>query len=563
MKKEKFLHNYNILISPFTTSGDLTTGRINVTGEVAHFGEEIAKIEGFLRLLWAEAFNIDGREKEYFKNLCQGILNGTDKNSKHFWGDIPDYGQLFVEMVALSVFLIESKTYFWDKLTNAEQIQIASYMNQITDANITLNNWQFFKVMVQVAFYKLGVSFFTKEGLDNSIAIVNSYYLDEGFYTDGNTTSKDYYISWAFHYYGLLYDRYMSEFDPETSAIFIERAQLYLSAYLAHFDSDGIAVAYGRSLAYRFAQGALLSMVALTGKIDVDFNLLGSLLLGHISYWMNQEITKPDGSLAVGYAYPNVIMAENYNSAGSAYWAFKYFALLGCDKDHPVFDATPTSLPLGRKAFKTGNFIAETTADQTFFYPINNTATTDGYKDKYNKFVYSTKFAFSVSKGILHLDEGAFDNTLAIKDPDTGLFLTKLTEENFEIFEDQLVFTWSPKQGICIKSTIIPKGNEHQRIHEITTDKQMEIFDMGFANDALKAEETLVTKTEKSATITTPYGVIGSKSIKGYDEALVVNTTPSTHLLFKKAALTGLKATVFPGNHRFESSHNASYRKED
>jgi len=560
MEKQYYQQIYQQLTKSVAKISDLTTGRANLTGEVAHFGEEIAKIEGFLRLLWGEAFNTAGREEKYFQDLCEGILNGVNSSSKHFWGDIPDYGQLFVEMVALSIFLIESKPDFWDKLANDEKEAIASYMNQITEANLPLNNWQFFKVMVQVAFCKLGSRHFSKEALVRSLAFVHSYYRDEGFYTDGDNNSKDYYISWAFHYYGLLYDRYMSEFDPETSAIFVERTNAYLPAYLAHFDNDGIAVPYGRSLAYRFAQGALLSMLALSNKIQVDSDILGRLLSGHLNYWINSDILKPDGTLSVGYTYPNIQMAESYNSAGSPYWAFKFFVILGCHKEDSVFTPQISALKLGCQAFKTGNYIAERTLDQTFFYPVNNTATTDGYKDKYHKFVYSSKFGFSVSKGLLHLHEGIFDNTLAIKDLDTGLFLTKRSEETFQLLEDRLIFTWSPKNGIQIKTTIIPRGNQHRRVHEIKTELPVKIYDIGFANDALDANKIQVIEDGNRIEVRAPYGITVSENVLGYDELLIQHTMPSTHLLFKKAIISGLKASVEAGKYRFESVHSAYYK---
>jgi len=557
MRKEEYLRNYYELIEPFVCSEELKKGRIAVTGEVAHFGEKIAQNEGFLRLLWAEAFNVEGRSDEYFKNLCQGILSGTNKQSKYFWGEIPDYGQLFVEMVSLSVFLIESKSDFWDQLNDEQKESIATYLNQITDADVPPNNWQLFKMMVQTSLYKLDSPYFNKTALDKAIETINTYYIGDGFYTDGKNNSKDYYISWGFHYYGLLYDRYMSEFDPENAGVFILRTNLYLPAYLAHFDSDGIAVPYGRSLSYRFAQGALLSMVALNKKIQIDRKILSHLIAGHLNYWMNSNMRKPDGTLAVGYTYPNILMAENYNSAGSTYWAFKFFAMLSCPAEDEIFTNSKAALKPERFPSKTGNFISERTVDQTFFYPVNNTAGTDGYKDKYHKFVYSTKFGFSVSKGLLQLYEGAFDNTLAIKDLDTGVFLTKLSETSFEILADKIVFTWSPKQGVKINTTIIPNGNTHERIHEITTEFPLEIYDMGFANDALVKEELQIIKNDNFVSITSPYGKTESHNLNGYDELVVDHTFPSTHLLFKKAVITGLKATLIPGDYIFRSLHNA------
>lgn len=561
MNKKYYIDAYESLIRPVEKGSDLTTGRIQVSGEIALFKNDIAQIEGFLRLLWGEAFYTDGRQNERFKALCSGILAGVDKSASTYWGDIPDFGQLFVEMVSLSVFLIESKTDFWDVLKDCQKEQIASYMNQITTANIPQNNWQFFKVMVHVAFYQLESPYFSKEALESGLRIVNGYYLDEGFYADGANNSKDYYISWGFHYYGLLFNRYMKRYDEAMCAEFVRRTKRYLPAYLAHFDGDGVAVPFGRSLSYRFAQAALLSVVVLTKEIEISSALVGGLLGGHLRYWLSLEIFKSDGTLAVGYGYPNMHMAENYNSAGSNYWAFKFFALLSAKETDAVFGGQTEKLSLERQSFATGNFIAQRTSDAAFFYPVNNSATTFGYKDKYNKFVYNSKFAFSISKGLNHLEEGAFDNTLAIKDPDTGLFLTKMSESTFDVLADCLTFTWSPKSTIQVTTTIIPEGNVHRRVHRITTSETIEVFDMGFANDVTTVKREGVDKTETQVVITTPTGKTWSEGVLGYDEVIHIQTTPHTHLLFKVAVMTGVKAVLDPGVHVLESLHGCVYER--
>ena len=50
--------------------------------------------------------------------------------------------------------------------------------------------------------------------------------------------------------------------------------------------------------------------------------------------WFREAIFTENGILNVGYAYPNLNMAENYNAAGSPYWAFKAFLLLAVDRQH-------------------------------------------------------------------------------------------------------------------------------------------------------------------------------------------------------------------------------------
>ena len=45
------------------------------------------------------------------------------------------------------------------------------------------------------------------------------------------------------------------------------------------------------------------------------------------------------GVLTIGYAYPNLHLAEGYNAPGSPYWAMKAFACLALPADHPFWQA--------------------------------------------------------------------------------------------------------------------------------------------------------------------------------------------------------------------------------
>lgn len=48
-----------------------------------------------------------------------------------------------------------------------------------------------------------------------------------------------------------------------------------------------------------------------------------------------QPIFNNDGTLSIGYAYPNLNIADQYISPGSPYWAFKIFLPLALPDSHP------------------------------------------------------------------------------------------------------------------------------------------------------------------------------------------------------------------------------------
>ena len=75
----------------------------------------------------------------------------------------------------------------------------------------------------------------------------------------------DYYISFGIHYYGLIYAWAVERDDPERARTFKERAARFAGDFLYWFEDGGRAVPFGRSLTYRFAQGAFFSALALAG----------------------------------------------------------------------------------------------------------------------------------------------------------------------------------------------------------------------------------------------------------------------------------------------------------
>ena len=51
----------------------------------------------------------------------------------------------------------------------------------------------------------------------------------------------------------------------------------------------------------------------------------------HMRSWWEKPVFDKEGLLTIGYAYPNLNMAEGYNGPGSPYWALKSFIVLAVE----------------------------------------------------------------------------------------------------------------------------------------------------------------------------------------------------------------------------------------
>ena len=138
------------------------------------------------------------------------------------------------------------------------------------------------------------------ENLQSGLDKIESYYLEDGWYRDGASGQKDYYISFAMHYYGLLYSVAMADEDPERCARFRERAGIFARDFIYWFDEDGAALPYGRSLSYRFGEAAFWSAYVFAGLDEIPVAVVKGILARHLNWWCGQKIFDRDGVLTIG-----------------------------------------------------------------------------------------------------------------------------------------------------------------------------------------------------------------------------------------------------------------------
>ena len=109
----------------------------------------------------------------------------------------------------------------------------------------------------------------------------------------------------------------MKDDFPEWSEKFIYRAKesLRRTIFIISIPMEK-ALPYGRSLIYRFAQGAFFSALIFAEVEAIPWGQIKTLLSNHMKQWMTHDIFTYDGRLSIGYHYENLVMAEGYNAPG-------------------------------------------------------------------------------------------------------------------------------------------------------------------------------------------------------------------------------------------------------
>ncbi|GAB7332391.1 hypothetical protein MBLNU13_g04207t1 [Cladosporium sp. NU13] len=503
----------------------------------AGFSETAAQLEGFARPLWVIPHFLGAEDIQEFtaaispQAWINGLKAGTDPTSPEYWGDLGDFDQKMVEMESIAYAILLRPEWFSSMNDEIARQNLIAWLVQINHRKMPQTNWLWFKVLVNLALYRvLGVSLSdVKKHIDDSLHALDELYLGQGWNSDGAWSDErkqaDYYSgSFALQFAPLLFVRFAPDYDEARTERYKDQAKQFAEQYWRYFSATGAAIPFGRSLTYRFAFAAFWA-AALVAQVDFPAPLntpgvVKGLLSRHLRWWAKQEhIFNVDGTLHIGYTYPNMHIAENYTSPQSPYWCLKPFICLDLPEEHLFWQSKEQTYPLTSDnagldsiamIWPPRHIMCNT--PQHHFLLSSGQWTTKAFRAreaKYGKMAYSSAFGLSVPCGPL-LEQMAADATISV---------------SHEGEEDQWRVRWSPKEatqgeirhlaevlptlisswkpwktdGTEIKTTLIPPTRTwpgwHFRIHEINHpgSRAVRVLDAGFAISAERRGEALIT----------------------------------------------------------------------
>lgn len=530
------------LLEPLKAKVSPGKARMRLQGGGATYSPSVQEMEAFARPLWALVpfWAGGGTHAEWEDVYRTGIINGTDPTHPEYWGICTDHDQRFVEMAPIAYGLLASRHVLWDPLSTVEQDRLVAWLRQINDHTFSNNNWRFFRVLVNLALTVLDKTP-DAEILESDLVKIESWYVGNGWYVDGQANQKDYYGPFALHFYGLIYAQFAQNIDPKRSAQFIEWAKLFADDFTYWFDEEGRALPYGRSLTYRFAQSAFFG-AALEYLDEGDAK---GVLGRNIRFWMSQEIFCGDQTLSVGYAYPNLAMAEKYNAPGSPYWALKAFNILRFAADHPIWRQKEHDLPKLEpiRSCPDGDMIISHRGWDATAFPlaIYNQNVLGHFVEKYAKFAYSTAFGFSVAHSSENLKEQAPDSMLSFVVDDRVYVRRRCSKA--QLTAEGTSTLWSPLPGIEVQTDIQITESGHIRTHRITSDRCCNAYDAGFAINQYGEAFTI---SEGPGWVELSDGDV-SCSVEGNGSPYVIDADPNTNLLHKKTKIPAIEYRIEVG----------------
>ena len=515
------------------------------------------EMESFVRPLWGIVPLVAGGGKFAGTDLwVRGIEAGTDPGHPEYWGDVGWCSQRMVEMAGIALAMLLTPETFWAPLSEASKDRAERWLLSINNRPIVDNNWLFFRVLTNLALLSVGRRWSekaTRAALDR----IDTFHVANGYYSDGPSNELDYYTPMAMHFYALIAAQATDRF-PEHAARHRDRAHAYAQDFQHWFADDGAAVPFGRSMTYRFAQGAFWAACAWAGEEVLPWGRIKGLLLRHLRWWASQPIAERDGVLSVGYAYPNLLVSEGYNAPGSPYWALKPFLVLALPKDHPFWTAKeepPEALPSGRVLAASGGFaMRRAPGDAVVLTGGQNGGQCRCYDAKYGRFAYSSAFAFSVQSdawGPGRPGSSAVDNGMMVsRDGLAWMSRSGITEAGTN--EGMAWGRWRPDHRLVVDTWLdFAEVGWHVRLHRIETDTALEVAEGGFAVDSTGlgyvAYDEWTQFARGPAFVRTRSAISGLLDLSGGRIGTVVSAAPNTNLRFPRTVFPRLAGTVPAG----------------
>jgi hypothetical protein len=485
-ERKDFEHALVQLVQPL---GDLQSpgfARLRLGETATMQGQDADEMEGFCRRLWGLfPFARGGGEFEGWNEIRTGLVNGTHPDHPEYWGTPGDHDQRLAELAAIAFGLCLVPEILWEPLTATEKASVSAYLSGANRRQVPDNNWIFFRVLLSLALERIGAQH-DAHAREADLDRLDTFYLGDGWYSDGPTQQRDYYVAFAMHFYALLYAQFAADIDPVRCARYRERAARFAQDFIHWFAADGSALPFGRSLNYRFAQGAFWGALAFAGVEAFPWGVIKGIVLRHLRWWLSQPIFSANGLLTIGYAYPNLNSAEQYISPASPYWALKLFLPLALPETHPFWQAAELPLPdLPKQVAQThAHMIICRADDGNHVFALNGgqwaTWLPRHGPEKYAKFCYSTCFGFSICADNQGLSLGAHDNTLVVSD-DGVYFRGRGMVEDLKVSAQAIESTWRPFADVTITTWLIPAGAWHVRVQRLRSGRTLVSAEGGFA----------------------------------------------------------------------------------
>lgn len=434
--------------------------------------------------------SIGGKKFDLLDVVGSALANGTNPEHKDYWlpanAERQDQRQVEASVIAWSLWLLRDSLL--PQMSSIERRRADEWLRSCAAVPVRRNNWAWFTAVNTAARLALKDKFdefsFNQAAMFDDLRALDGMYVGNGWYNDDNPRrSFDYYNSWVFGSHFLYWNAMVGGRFPEWSKMFGDRLKLYLETAPLFFGANGSHILYGRSLIYRWAALTPLILAYAQKMWPHDPGMLHRIVRGNLDFHARLGAFDRDkGKLRETFSEKGTVdIHESYIDGGHPYWGMQAFALWLIPRDDPFWTASTGQLPVEKADFvraieAPGLVLAGHRASgQVKLLQGRSSKTDPHYRDKYNKFVYSSHFPFNITQ---RDDIRPWDNAIVVRDRKTrkssgrGAFevsrlLTNGFEASYTIEHDAL--------KVSVRSTVIAEGEFELRVHRIIAPAEFDL----------------------------------------------------------------------------------------
>jgi hypothetical protein len=333
-------------VRPFASADH---ARIDLPGPPSAYGRDSDALEAFARTFLLAAIRLRGEPGgELADWYAEGIVAGTDPDGVNAWPRPDRLAQAKVEACSIALGLHLTRPWIWDRLGSAEQRRVIRWLGSVVGEAYPPINWVWFQIVVETFLRSVDGPWDARD-IESGLAVHESLYRNDGWYSDGGERAYDHYGGWALHVYPLLWAEMAGDLCPdELRQSWRQRLSRFLTDAASLVGADGSPLLHGRSLIYRYAAAAPFWIGAMTGATDLSEGTIRRACSGMLRHFADNGVPDERGLLNLGWHREWPAMAQSYSGPGSPYWAAKGFLGLALGPDHPVWTAMEEPLPVER-----------------------------------------------------------------------------------------------------------------------------------------------------------------------------------------------------------------------
>jgi hypothetical protein len=297
----------------------------------------------------------EGRMRKQMRSeLLKGLANAVDPASPDCLNFATE-NQPIVDAAYVAQAFLRAPRALWDPLDSVTKQRFIHAFMSLRNRKGAYNNWLLFAGITEGFLMKVGASY-DPSRIDYALHKMKEWYVGDGWYSDGEKFSMDYYNSYVIHpmLVDLLAVTTEMKFSPLADYDLALQRMIRYAEYLERIISpEGTYPAYGRSITYRTAAFQALGQVALMGKLPAHIlpaQVRCALTAVMHRMYDGQQNFDEQGWLVLGFNGHQPTVADQYTSTGSLYMATLGFLPLGLPTDN-VFWTAPAADWTSKKAW--------------------------------------------------------------------------------------------------------------------------------------------------------------------------------------------------------------------